>query len=140
GMEYPSSVSAAILQSLPKDLQVEAQKAVPREARTFINQKSFFIVETEVVSLAGSTISKMEYRGIERPSSLRDDLFLPPDGLELLKPQSLKDYTAILMSRIMPRPDKPASSSKPNLAKATVPVSSPRQKAEINPRTGRIIP
>jgi hypothetical protein len=99
-----SAVAKALARALPEKANETARVAVPRETRTLIDERTFRLVEMRTVSQGGATISRSEYREIDHPSDLRDDLFLPPDGLELLRPDNTQEYLTIVRHLLSTRP------------------------------------
>jgi hypothetical protein len=139
---YPPNIFTAIADGLPATMKKRSETIIPLETRTLIDRKTFQTVETRTVSQAGSTISLTEYRDIERPADLGDDLFLPPDGLELLKPQGTHEYVNMLRAiHSMPPPQAEARERAAVVRPKPLPMLPQRMgRPEIDPRTGRIIP
>jgi hypothetical protein len=129
---------AAMSKSLPDSAKKQIWAKLPREEQTLIDKQTFVRIATRTVSQSGSTISESEYRDIEHSVDLPDDLFLPPDGIELLKPRSLEEYVGMITQMLQPRrelvPMRPAIT----LRKPMLPPPRSR-RPQIDPRTGRII-
>jgi hypothetical protein len=135
------SLSTAVQNSLPQVMKNRAKAIIPREAVAVIDTKTFQLVETRAVSQAGSTISQSEFSEIEQSVDLSEDLFLPPDGIELLKPQSIHEYVRMLRHVLALSPDQLAASREipqtRNLATAELDRAWPY---EIGSRNDSIMP
>ena len=99
------------------------------------------MVETEALSESGSVLSKVEFRDIKLQAELSDDLFLLPNGLEIHKPKSIKDYLALVSLITMPnRPERtvsePAGAAR---VLALGPASPPLGPVRVDPVTGDAI-
>jgi hypothetical protein len=82
------------------------------ETRMVIDKKTFLIVETQLLSQTGSTISRSEYRDIEHPTDLRDELFIPPNGIEFFEPQGTQEYVTMVTDILKQQPEKLATRQK----------------------------
>jgi hypothetical protein len=123
---YPRNLSASIANVLPPTLKKNASAVIPTEGRAIIDRNTFEPIELALLSLDGSTISKLEIRDIERPTELADDLFLPADGIELRNPPSFPEYFDILGSALKIRPQQLARSED--------------HRPALDPLTGRLLP
>ncbi|MCY2980370.1 MAG: hypothetical protein NTU79_17015 [Planctomycetota bacterium] len=68
----------------------------PIEKRVYIDKISDRILFTEEVSISGRVLARVHFKEIEK-MELPDDLFLIPQGYELLRPASLAEY--VIMKR-----------------------------------------
>jgi hypothetical protein len=139
---HPPHLIAAVSNGLPEAVKKRIEARIPMETRTLIDRKTFEMVETRTVSQTGSTISLSEYREIEQPVELSDDLFLPPDGLELLKPEGPQEYIRMLRDILSTNFVQPQIRQRPEIMRPKpLLVLPPRMgRPKIDPRTGRIIP
>ncbi len=70
----------------------------PIEKRVYIDKISDRILLTEELSISGRVLARVQFKEIEK-IELPDDLFLIPQGYELLRPASLAEY--VIMKREM---------------------------------------
>ena len=68
----------------------------PIEKRVYIDKNSDRILFTEEISISGRVLARVQFKEIEK-MELPDDLFLIPQGYELLRPASLAEY--VIMKR-----------------------------------------
>ena len=68
----------------------------PIEKRVYIDKNSDRILFTEEISISGRRLARVQFNEIEK-MELPDDLFLIPQGYELLRPASLAEY--VIMKR-----------------------------------------
>jgi len=134
----PPAVAAAIANGLPTSVSDKSRDIIPRERRMVIDSRTFFLVETLVVAESGLVISQSAYSNVEHPENIADDVFLPPDGIEMLQPRNVKDYVDILARHVgglagpAPRPAVPELARRP--AQPRSPAVAPRPT--IDARSG----
>jgi outer membrane lipoprotein-sorting protein len=104
GMISPEAGNV-ILDRLPEN---KTDKVGAKE-RFWIDKETYLIQAEEKLSEEGVTLSKKEYRDIHPQPDLSDDFFQIPPDLEVLFPQSTKEYAAIITG-LRPRPDFEAQS------------------------------
>jgi hypothetical protein len=93
---FPSDLLTAMRNTGTGATRGNTETNIPREKRTLIDKNTFVMVETRVVSQSGATIFASEYRNVQHPTDLRDDMFLPPDGIELWKPKNKQEYSNLV--------------------------------------------
>ena len=88
----PAEAIAAFSQLLPEN----ARKMLPTGNRFVIDQETFLMVETATISYAGQPTMTTEFKDIVLNSNLSDEIFLLPVGMEVQKPKSIREYSAIV--------------------------------------------
>jgi hypothetical protein len=138
---FAPSLSAAVENALPQAMKKQAQAMIPRQSVTVIEKKGFRLVEVRAVSQAGYTISESQYSAIEQPVELPDDLFLPPDGVELLKPQTKHEYVSMVREILSLSPiDEASSEFLSNGPSEPMKMSDVVSRPDFDFRTGLAIP
>lgn len=131
-----------IAAGLPEQTRLRVLDKTPREKHEFLDKQSFVPLQTRTLSASGTVLSFSELQGIEQHANLPDDLFLAPDGIELLKPRTTREYAAMLIGILTQRSEEfavePPVSRIPLASPA--PLSSGMVRPEIDSRTGRILP
>ncbi len=88
----PAEAIAAFSQLLPEN----ARKMLPTGNRFVIDQETFLMVETATISYAGQPTMMTEFKDIVLNANLSDEIFLLPVGMEVQKPKSIREYSAIV--------------------------------------------
>jgi hypothetical protein len=138
--EIETTYSPQVTALVGKTLSDKARKLLPKGNRFYIDKDTYVLVEMEVISQTGALIAKMEYKDITPHPDLPDELFLPPDGLEVRKPQSLKEYADLVAE--LRKPLLTALPAAPDLQgprEITPPLPPPARLGplEVEPTTGR---
>lgn len=138
----PFDIGAGLANSIPESARAQFQQKTTRETQTLIDMRSFELVEQRRVSNAGMMISQTQHRAIEHSVALPDDLFLPPDGIELLKPQNLQEYVGMLKEIHMQKAEDVAARRPITNVRSQPVEAAPYRllRPEIDPRTGRLLP
>ena len=90
---------ASMLASLPAAIA----RRIPVKNRLVIDTETFLIHEMEMIASDGNSISKIQYLDFEPMHDLTDEIFQLPEGFEVLSPQSIKEYSNIIMDLSHPR-------------------------------------
>ncbi len=94
--EIETAIAPDILTALSQLLPKSNRKMLPAGNRYVVDKETFLIVEMETVSQTGESTIKMEYKDIVLKPVLADELFLLPLGMEVQKPKSIREYSAIV--------------------------------------------
>jgi len=113
-----------------------AGTALPGGTQSVIDKETFLLLETRNLTVApGATNGEISYSGHDKNPTFPRDLFLPPDGYEVKKPNSRQEYTAIIFSQIESPGARPPGRPAP-----TIPVSPQKLgPVVIDPDTGKAI-
>lgn len=87
-----------ILDALSKQSTVLAKENIPSERKSFVEKSTGLLLKTEIASLNGRVISRIEYSDIRRDTELSDDLFLIPASHSVLEPKSREEYYVLRKS------------------------------------------
>jgi hypothetical protein len=134
---FPPKVTAL----LAKTLSDEARKKLPRGNRLYIDKDTYLLVEMETISQTGAVILKMAIKDVTQDADLADDLFLPPNGIDMETPKSMAEYVALVGSMLTaqrPRIRPPAPSVQPPRLNRRA-RSGPMGRVTVDPKTGRAI-
>jgi hypothetical protein len=137
---FPSEVLSAMRYIGTGAASRQAETSLPREKRILIDKNTFVMIETRIVSQTGTTIFESIYQNVEHPADLRDDMFLPPDGIELWKPKNKQEYSNLVKELFDPRHEalvrmREAAEARRKPALAALPRGG---RPEIDIQTGKI--
>jgi hypothetical protein len=65
---------------------------VPARQRFLIAKDTYELIATEQISASGDLISRSAFSKFVHAPDLADEMFLPPDGMEVQKPKSMEEY------------------------------------------------
>ena len=94
-----------LLDSVKSMLPAIDTTKMPAGNRLIIDNEIVRATCMETISNSGASGTRMEIRGIVHNAAISDDLFLPPNGLQLELPKSVVEYTSVLGKLIRARSD-----------------------------------
>lgn len=103
--EIETTVAAEAIAAFSQLLPENARKMLPTGNRFVIDKETFLMVETETISYAGQPTMTMEFKDIVLNPNLSDEMFLLPVGMEVQKPKSIREYSAIVSKIIQAEVD-----------------------------------
>jgi hypothetical protein len=93
----------AVLEKMPENIRERVRDGLRAKSRFLMDKETYLTLVSEKLTEEGITIAKVEYKDIQSQPDLSDDFFQLPHGLEVLSPQSSKEYLAIVADRLSPR-------------------------------------
>jgi hypothetical protein len=78
---------------------------VPARERFFIAKDSYDLAATEQFSANGELIGRSVLSKIDHTPAFSDNLFLPPDGMKVMKPETMREYFAAIQVLFSSRTD-----------------------------------
>jgi hypothetical protein len=138
---FSSELLAAITNKLPESARLRAQSTLAQAERLVIDKSTFLLIATRAFSVSGTAISESEYHDIEHPSDMHDSLFLPPDGIEFLRPRDVEEHVAMISSMLTVDVAEMARRQPSEMLRPwKLPEARAGARPEIDPRTGRLLP
>ncbi len=139
-IEIETRVSPQSLAAFRSVFSADIFNAMSGLHRYVIEKDSRLMVEFEILSGSGLSVTTSEYKDIAPNATLSDELFLLPTGLDVQVPKSVVEYSAIMAElvassfRQSPRPFQPIDPDPPALPVGEVPRLGP---VKIDPITRR---
>ena len=75
----------------------------PGKTRFLIDKENYLLIMKETSTEEGVILSKIEYKDFHPQPDLTDDFFQLPPGLEILSPNSMKEYIDVAANRLVPK-------------------------------------
>lgn len=141
--QVETTISPSVIAAFSKTLPENARKMLPSGNRFIIDKETFLMVEVETLSGTSSSTNKQEYKDIVLNPAFSNELFLLPVGLDVQKPNSIMEYSAVVSEIIQSRlPISDNDIDIPSDIKTEPPL--PRRPrlgpVTIDPATGEAIP
>jgi len=100
--EIESALTQESLAAFLKALPPEARAMMPSKYRYTIEKQTYLMVQLDVLSATGSSLSHVVFKDLSPQPNMSDDLFMVPPGLEIKTPQTMREYTSLVVALASP--------------------------------------
>ena len=135
-----STFASEMTAELARSAALHDNDAIPATYRYVIDKHAYLMVELEIISKSGFSLSKCEFKDITPQPDLSDDFFSIPASVEVKRPASLSEYVDLITDILSP-PAPAATAQAQRRPPVAIPPPTPvarLRELKPDPLTGRM--